>query len=219
MNKAALFTTGKKLNGSDLYLLSVYDLEPSGIIIHAYNQSDSKEYMLPVTEMQVFSKKQKFCLKKTQSNDSHTLSLSLSIMHTNTYTMFFFTLLHFTMHFVFFFCFQKKMAQSGITRSVPSLTALLDTIFLAREGKTFALQSTNANIRNVKRGAAPEDIEPMFHSPIVSGSDSLHALLVTGLVELCKVKPVGLDAVQWLGEWLLANNPNKPRVDIPDDEE
>lgn len=45
----------------------------------------------------------------------------------------------------------------------------------------------------------------------------MHDLLVTGLVALCKAKPVGLDAVQWLGEWLLANNPNKPRVDDPDD--
>ena len=42
-------------------------------------------------------------------------------------------------------------------------------------------------------------------------------VLVNGLVELCKIKPVGLDAVQWLGEWLLNNNPNKPRVDLVDE--
>ena len=50
------------------------------------------------------------------------------------------------------------------------------------------------------------------------GVTSVHDLLVTGLVELCKVKPVGIDAVKWLGEWLIDNNPNKPRVDGPDDE-
>jgi hypothetical protein len=52
MNKAALLTTGKKLNGT-LHLMSVFDLEPSGVIIHAYNQINSKEYILPVTEMEV----------------------------------------------------------------------------------------------------------------------------------------------------------------------
>jgi hypothetical protein len=40
-------------------------------------------------------------------------------------------------------------------------------------------------------------------------------LLTTGLCELCKVKPQGLDAVQWLGEWLLNNNPNQPSFEEP----
>ncbi len=53
MNKAALVTSGRKLEGGQLYLLSVFDLEPSGIIIHAYNQITSKEYMLPVKEKEV----------------------------------------------------------------------------------------------------------------------------------------------------------------------
>jgi hypothetical protein len=53
MNKASLLTMGKKLRGDDLFLLSVYDMEPSGIIIHAYNQFDSKEYSLPVSEKEV----------------------------------------------------------------------------------------------------------------------------------------------------------------------
>jgi hypothetical protein len=53
MNKAALVTSGRKLEGGQLYLLSVFDLEPSGIIIHAYNQITSKEYMLPVLEKEV----------------------------------------------------------------------------------------------------------------------------------------------------------------------
>lgn len=54
MNKESLFTTGKKLKGSEnQFLLSVFDLEPSGIIIHAYNQKDSQERMLPISEMEV----------------------------------------------------------------------------------------------------------------------------------------------------------------------
>ena len=46
-------TTGRKLEGGQLYLLSVFDLEPSGIIVHAYNQITSKEYVLPVLEKEV----------------------------------------------------------------------------------------------------------------------------------------------------------------------
>jgi len=52
----------------------------------------------------------------------------------------------------------------------------------------------------------------MIKEPMAAGKESIHDLLVTGLVELCKVKPVGIDAVDWLGDWLLANNPNKPSV-------
>jgi hypothetical protein len=54
MNKVSLLSTVKKINpDQDLYLVSVYDVEPSGIIIHAYNQTNSKEYFLPVSENEV----------------------------------------------------------------------------------------------------------------------------------------------------------------------
>lgn len=53
MNKTALITIGKKLKSNDLYLLSVLDLEPSGVIVHAYSQVDSTEYSLPISESDV----------------------------------------------------------------------------------------------------------------------------------------------------------------------
>lgn len=54
MNKAALLTTVKKFESDeDLYLISVFDLEPSGIIVHAYNQINSHVLTLPVSEMEV----------------------------------------------------------------------------------------------------------------------------------------------------------------------
>jgi hypothetical protein len=63
---------------------------------------------------------------------------------------------------------------------------------------------------------AKQSIDNLIESikaPLDIGSQqSLHDLLVQGLVELCKAKPVGLDAVEWLGDWLIVNNPNKPRV-------
>ena len=48
-----------------------------------------------------------------------------------------------------------------------------------------------------------------------AGSETLPELLTTALAELCKAKPAGLDAVKWLGEWLVENNPNRPRVEEP----
>ena len=54
MNKPSLLTVGKRLGRDDgLFIVSVYDLEPSGVIIQAYSQVDSKEYILPVSEMEV----------------------------------------------------------------------------------------------------------------------------------------------------------------------
>lgn len=55
MNKASLLTIGKRLNDGNLYFLSIHDLEPSGVIIHAYDQINSTEYVLPISEHQVTS--------------------------------------------------------------------------------------------------------------------------------------------------------------------
>lgn len=53
MNKVSLLTLGKKLRDGNLYVISIHDLEPNGLIVHAYDQSNSKEYILPITEFQV----------------------------------------------------------------------------------------------------------------------------------------------------------------------
>jgi len=46
---------------------------------------------------------------------------------------------------------------------------------------------------------------------------TLNSILVQGLTELCKEKPRGLAAVEWLGNWLMENNPNQPSVEEPED--
>jgi UMP-CMP kinase len=48
--------------------------------------------------------------------------------------------------------------------------------------------------------------------PHVEQSKSLQDVLVDGLTQLCRVKPIKDDAVTWLAEWLIRNNPNKPSV-------
>lgn len=42
---------------------------------------------------------------------------------------------------------------------------------------------------------------------------NLSPALIKGLTELCRHKPA--DPLTWLAEWLLANNPNAPRVNEP----
>jgi Dpy-30 motif len=73
------------------------------------------------------------------------------------------------------------------------------------------LQSNLAAIPRAKRTLSPDEVVTVIKEPSQS-STSLHEVLVRGLVELSKVKPVGNDAVQWLGEWLLVNNPNQPKI-------
>lgn len=98
------------------------------------------------------------------------------------------------------------------------MTNLLKTIDLVSQGDDSVLQSSNDKISKIKKRVTGDALESMIKAPMDGCSESIHDILVTGLVELCKVKPVGIDAVQWLGEWLLNNNPKKPVVISPDDE-
>lgn len=98
------------------------------------------------------------------------------------------------------------------------MRTLIDTIEIVSQGADFVLQSTNDGISKIKKRLTGKDLEAMMDQGLGGGNESLNQLIVTGLVELCKVKPVGNDAVKWLGEWFLANNPNKPNVIDPDDE-
>lgn len=155
MNKVSLVTVGKKLQDT-VYVVSIYDLEPSGLIVSAYDQASSKEYILPVSE--------------------HMLS------------------------------------EAEIDRSEAKLNRLIESIELTAQGEEFVLTSTIEQIKSAKQRLLGDALINMVQTPMENSSKSLNDVLVEGLVELCKVKPVGVDAVKWLGEWLIANNPNKPVV-------
>ena len=53
MNKPALLTMGKTLGEDKLHVITIFDMEPSGIIVQAYNQTDSQEYILSVSEREL----------------------------------------------------------------------------------------------------------------------------------------------------------------------
>jgi hypothetical protein len=80
------------------------------------------------------------------------------------------------------------------------------------QGEGHVLQSSVDSISNIKKRPTGDELEQLIKTPIFEGGDSIHDLLVTGLMELCKAKPVGLDAVKWLGEWLIENNPSNPKI-------
>lgn len=116
---------------------------------------------------------------------------------------------------IFFFI---QLASSGIVRNVQSLNTLLDSIDLVPQGGDWVLQSSIETVSNLKRRLVGNELEDFMKSPMPGCAESINEVLVTGLVELCRVKPVGVDAVEWLGNWLINNNPNQPKISEPDDE-
>ena len=74
--------------------------------------------------------------------------------------------------------------------------------------------------------AAPELLPHAHELPCLVLSDLLLSCLLPlslalscaslQLAELCKEKPAGLDAVRFLGQWLLDHNPNQPAVQEPE---
>lgn len=43
-------------------------------------------------------------------------------------------------------------------------------------------------------------------------STSLKTVILKGLTQVCKEKPMGEDAIVYLGKWLLENNTSQPKV-------
>lgn len=90
----------------------------------------------------------------------------------------------------------------------------LSTPSQVTKGGTPYLESSLPGINKPK--VVPEgDGVRQFITATPAGAETLPQLLTTALSELCKEKPAGLDAVRWLGQWLLDNNPNQPQVEEP----
>lgn len=92
------------------------------------------------------------------------------------------------------------------------MNQLINTIDIVPQGNGHVLQSSDDFISKIKQRLQGAALEDLVKAPLPNHSKSLNDVIVQGLVELCKEKPVGLDAVRWLGEWFLNNNPTKPCV-------
>jgi len=53
--KAAIYTVGRQLNDGDMYIFSVFDLEPAGLLIRAYCATTSKEITTAPSESEIES--------------------------------------------------------------------------------------------------------------------------------------------------------------------
>lgn len=106
---------------------------------------------------------------------------------------------------------QPELNVAKINRDQESFQALAESVDVQTEnGRTF-LTSNLGPLKKPKVIPTKDDAKKLIENT-KAGADCLPDLLVKGLSELCRAKPAGLDAVQWLGEWLLANNPNQPQV-------
>lgn len=110
------------------------------------------------------------------------------------------------------------MVAARYSRDKESLSSLIATIDIIPQGKDYILVSSNASLADAKQRLLGAELEDLLKEQLAYGGPTMNELIVTGLMELCKVKPVGIDAVRWLGEWFLSNNPVKPNVVSPDDD-
>jgi hypothetical protein len=115
---------------------------------------------------------------------------------------------------------ELQAVQPPIMRNSESYARLVasldvrDTDSFGDKLETPCLVSSLPQIRDPKFIPQGDKARNFFTTKCMPGGApvSLPDLLATGLTELCRSKPAGLDSVRWLGEWLLANNPNQPTV-------
>ena len=73
--------------------------------------------------------------------------------------------------------------------------------------------------RQEPRNNVDDEINQLLNSQVGDTKSliTFKALLLQGLTQVCKKKPMGEEAIIFLGEWLLLNNPNQPKFIVADD--
>ncbi|CAM9885660.1 unnamed protein product [Chrysoparadoxa australica] len=113
----------------------------------------------------------------------------------------------------------RELADAGLSccaEDLIKLTGSIDIYTLPASKDTF-IHSSLPGINKPKVIPTGEAARDLVSDTVLGAGETLPELLTAGLCELCKVKPAGLDAVQWLGKWLLANNPSQPQVEEPEE--
>jgi len=116
-------------------------------------------------------------------------------------------------------------AQLGTDLIHNAVDCTIDDDDLERQMKLFL-----SSFHNDKLLSSQEEIQQRMNQPLSSTSTSssqsqsqqpsatLNTILTTALTKLCQLKPNKLDAIEWLGNYLLRENPNQPQVQQPDDD-
>ncbi|CAN0128603.1 unnamed protein product, partial [Heterosigma akashiwo] len=78
MSRTSLYVQGRRLKDGSLYVISVVDLEPAGVLVKAYNQITSAEFFLSPSEDELseagLSRKQEDLQKLVESIDLKEIS-------------------------------------------------------------------------------------------------------------------------------------------------
>ena len=92
---------------------------------------------------------------------------------------------------------------------------IFSIIQVVKGGQNF-LQSSLKGINPPKAELIGDGVR-QYIAATKAGDQTLPEFLTVALAELCKEKPAGLDAVKWLGQWMIDNNPNQPQIEEPED--
>jgi hypothetical protein len=109
----------------------------------------------------------------------------------------------------------SKIKDAGYSRKSESLDSLLDTIIVDKTTDGLLMYSTSPALGKISKESLCLNTPNFLNSK--SDHDVFNSILLEGLVEVCKAKPRGEEAITWLGNWLMENNPNKPKVLLADE--
>lgn len=159
--KQAIYNCARSLGDSEHYIVQIFDVAPSGVIVKAYQQSESKDFYLPITE--------------------------------------------------------GELEKATLSRSAKALEKLASSVDLVEKGGQIFLESSIPGISKPKVVPSGDGVR-QFICRTKAGEETLPEFLTKALADLCKEKPRGLEALRWLGNWLLENNPNQPVILEPEEE-
>jgi hypothetical protein len=104
-----------------------------------------------------------------------------------------------------------QLEYGRVVRTEDGLRRLVESIELAEDQGRLFIQSTIVGIPKPKKHLDGTNIK-QYLNDLKTGDETLPETLVNGLAELCKVKPTKIEAIRWLGHWLLEHNPDQPQV-------
>lgn len=107
---------------------------------------------------------------------------------------------------------KRELSAAAVPKAQDGYAKLVESLNLIQSAQGHKELVSVLDGIHASRPPATAQAASTYLSNAPAGQETLPALLATGLTELCRQKPVGLNAVEWLGNWLLENNPNQPRV-------
>lgn len=111
---------------------------------------------------------------------------------------------------------ESELDTAGLSRSEEDLNKLAASYDIVIKGGQNFLQSSLKGINPPKAELIGDGVR-QYIAATKAGDQTLPEFLTVALAELCKEKPAGLDAVKWLGQWMIDNNPNQPQIEEPED--